>query len=129
MKILCCGSRFWDDEKAIANAIAKYGAIPEETIIIEGEAKGADTIAKYFANRLGYLVKGYPADWATFGKSAGPIRNQKMLDDNPDIDLVLAFHDDLINNSKGTNYMVARSIKKGIKVILYHHVIVAQELK
>ena len=128
MKILVTGSRFWTDEKAIADAIIKHGTLSEEITIIEGEAKGADTIAKHFANKMGCKVKGYPADWNTYGRSAGPIRNQKMLDDNPDIHLVLAFTDD-IDASIGTSDMVARSIKKGIKVILYHHVIVAQELK
>lgn len=47
-----------------------------------------------------------------------PIRNQKMLDDNPDIDIVIAFHSDL-ENSRGTKDMVNRARKKGIKVCIF----------
>lgn len=125
MKILCCGSRFWTDDQTIVNAIINHATMFEDTIIIEGEARGADTLAKVSAERMGIQVKGYPADWNTHGKSAGVIRNQKMLDDNPDIGLVLAFTDN-IETSKGTKDMVTRALKKGIKVVLYKHVVVEE---
>ncbi len=38
----------------------------------------ADTWAK---SAIGMLVKRYPADWATHGYSAGPIRNREMVED------------------------------------------------
>jgi len=41
-----------------------------------------------------------------------------MLKDNPDIDLVVAFHDD-IENSKGTKHMVNIAQKNGIKTLLF----------
>ena len=49
-----------------------------------------------------------------YGRGAGPRRNRQMLDENPDISLVLAFHEDL-GRSKGTRDMVRRSEKKGIR--------------
>lgn len=56
----------------------------------------------------------YFAEWNKYGKSAGPIRNKKMIDEgNPDI--VIAYHDD-IENSKGTKNMITQAKDKGIKV-------------
>lgn len=57
----------------------------------------------------------HPADWNKYGKVAGPIRNSEMLKLHPDIDLVLAFHDDL-SESKGTRDMVHKAQKAGIEV-------------
>ena len=58
----------------------------------------------------------FPADWKTFGKAAGPIRNRKMLDEGlPDV--VIAFHED-IERSKGTKNMISQACEQGIDVIL-----------
>ena len=45
-----------------------------------GMAPGADTLADEWALLRGILVKRYPANWNKYGKSAGPIRNQYMLE-------------------------------------------------
>lgn len=72
------------------------------------------------AERIGLKVindgKGFPADWKRYGKAAGPIRNQQMIDEGKP-DLVLAFHEN-INESRGTKDMVARARGIGIKVII-----------
>jgi hypothetical protein len=61
-------------------------------------------------------VYSFPADWETYGKAAGPIRNTQMLTEgNPD--MVAAFHND-ISKSKGTKNMIVQAKKAGIKVIL-----------
>ena len=41
-----------------------------------------------------------------------------MLDEHPQIKLVLAFHND-IDSSRGTKDMINRAVKAGKKVILY----------
>lgn len=51
------------------------------------------------------------------GKSAGPIRNRKMIDEH-EPDFVLAFHDDLEGESKGTKDCVAYAKSKGIRTYL-----------
>lgn len=88
--------------------------LPTGTIIIEGEASGADTLARQVGENLGFDVWQFPADWKLHGKSAGPIRNRRMvLEGKPD--LVIAFHTNL-KKSKGTADMVAYARSKGIKV-------------
>ena len=113
MKILVCGDRNWVDKKAIFRELSKY---PRDTIVIEGEARGADSLARVVALGLGVSVERYPANWDKYGRAAGPIRNQQMLDQKPD--LVLAFHADL-DNSKGTRDMVIRARKAGIEVLVF----------
>jgi hypothetical protein len=112
MKVLVCGDRNWDNWPSIWQTLRGLGPF---TVIVEGEARGADKMCKYVAEKLGYEVLPYPAEWDTYGNAAGPIRNQQMLDENPDIGLVLAFHDDLAS-SKGTKDMVKRARKAGIPV-------------
>jgi len=116
MKILITGSRDWTDYQIVFNALVKY--YDDKPIIIHGAARGADRISGQIAYGLGYDVLKYPAEWDIYGKSAGPIRNSQMLTENPDIDFVLAFNDDLLN-SKGTKDMVSKSIKAGRPVTLF----------
>ncbi len=114
MKVLVCGSRDWEDYGAIVRELTK---LPYDTVIIEGEARGADTLARQAASRQGYNVEAYPADWAQYGRAAGPIRNKQMLDEGKP-DLVLAFSED-IENSRGTANMVMQARKRGIEVKVF----------
>lgn len=108
--MLFCGSRDWRDEYAIWEQLEK---LPEGTVIVHGAARGADTIAGAVAERMGFEVEAYPAEWRKFGRSAGPIRNRQMADSG--IDLCVAFHED-IANSRGTADMVNVCRKRGIPV-------------
>lgn len=103
MKVLVCGSRYWTDESSIRRELEK---LPIDTEIVHGGARGADSIAGKIAKELGLKVTVFPAQWDLHGKSAGYIRNQQMLDYDPD--LVLAFAKDL-TVSRGTGDMVRRS--------------------
>jgi hypothetical protein len=61
---------------------------------------------------LGIPVQPVPADWTTYGRAAGPIRNQRMLNEyHPN--LVLAFPDP---ESRGTWDMVRRAEKANVEV-------------
>jgi hypothetical protein len=111
MRILICGSRYWSDEKAIFNEMANYDV---DTVIITGGCIGADTIAHNLAVKAGMETLVFPARWDKYGKAAGPIRNQQMLDEGLP-DLVVAFTEDL-ENSRGTKDMVTRARKAKIPV-------------
>ena len=89
-----------------------------DVTIIHGGASGADNLAGEAAKELGFEVEVYPADWKTYGKSAGPIRNRQMINQRPD--LVWAFHDNL-RDSKGTKDMVRVARQLGYKVTIYCH--------
>lgn len=115
MRVLICGDRNWSD----LEFIKKYLSELKPDIVIEGEARGADTLARIAAKRLGIPTLGFPADWGFYGKAAGSIRNQQMLDEGKP-DLVVAFHDDF-ENSKGTKDMVNRSRFSRIETLVMSH--------
>lgn len=69
---------------------------------------GLDAIALKWAEGNGIHVRVYPADWSA-GRSAGPLRNQKMIDD---AEVLLAFP-----GGKGTADTIRRAETKGIGVI------------
>lgn len=116
MKVLVTGSRRWVDREVIRKELS---LLPEGTLIVHGaEENGADTIADEEAKKLGFETDPNPADWLRFHRAAGPIRNTAMLKKHPDIDLVLAFHDDLWNGSKGTKDMVKKALEKHLHIRL-----------
>lgn len=115
MIILICGSRDWSDKNLILSTIVSL----KPTKIIHGVCRGADILSGQVAKELGIPVQEFPADWDTYGLSAGPRRNQKMLDEGKP-NLVIAFHDD-IKSSKGTNDMVRRAKKSGLEVKVIGH--------
>lgn len=79
--------------------------------LISGAARGADTAALDYAVVNWMLFEEYPADWETYGKKAGFIRNKKMLDEGKP-NVVVAFP-----GGKGTAGMVTLAKKAGIKVL------------
>jgi len=116
MQVLVTGGRGWDDRHMIREVLEKF---PDGTTLIHGDATGADTMASQEATRLGWTVWPYPADWARYGKAAGPLRNKQMLDEGKP-DLVLAFHDNL-KVSKGTLDMIDQARRAKVPVLLFSH--------
>lgn len=110
MKILVCGGRYWSNKGVIKK---RLWDLPSDTIIVEGGCNGADLMARDVALEIGLEVVEFPAAWKKHGKSAGMIRNLKMLNTKPH--LVIAFHDD-IANSKGTKHTIKEARKLGIEV-------------
>jgi len=111
MKVLICGDRHWTDRHIICDMMSFFDI--SNTVIIHGGARGADTIAGDCAKELGIETIVYPADWNKYGRAAGPIRNKKMLGENPDY--IVAFHDN-IELSKGTKHMASIGRDAGIPV-------------
>ncbi len=110
MIILCCGDRKWTDRDKIAIALS---SLTVDDHVIHGNAPGADRLcAEYAIPHM--TVESFPANWSRYGRAAGPIRNQLMLDEGQP-DLVLAFHSD-IEHSKGTADMIRRAKKANIPV-------------
>lgn len=110
MKVLVTGSRDWQDRAAITEGFA----ITEPTLVIHGDAKGADSIADAVAATAGIDRAKFPANWNRHGKSAGPHRNRLMFDITQP-DLVLAFP---LPQSRGTWDMVEYARSKGCAVLV-----------
>lgn len=107
MRVLVCGGRKFNDYDLLVLVLDAISI----TVIIEGEASGADSLARRYGVSKGIEVRRCPADWNTIGRAAGPIRNQRMLDEERP-DLVVAFP-----GNKGTADMIRRARKAQVPVI------------
>jgi SLOG family YspA-like protein len=107
---LICGGRDFADrglfERAMAQLFADRGRPAK---IVHGGARGADTMGGELGEKLGLPTVAVMADWS-IGRKAGPIRNQRMLDEHAP-DLVVAFP-----GGRGTADMVRRARKSGVEV-------------
>lgn len=118
MRLLVCGSRTFNDRDFVWSVLDRL--LRDEgniEIVINGGAQGADSLGFQWAlvNHLPALT--VPANWEEYGKAAGPIRNEAMLV-NYEPDLVVAFTDKPLEQSRGTAHMVRISRAKGVNVVL-----------
>lgn len=109
MRVLVCGGRDYADSEAVNAALSRLHAKRGITAIIHGDAKGADALARQWAEANGIPHLPFPANW-NIGKRAGPIRNQRMLDEGKP-DGVVAFP-----GGAGTADMVRRAKLTGLTV-------------
>src|SRR5260221_13219077 len=111
MKVLVCGGRDYKDYGFVAQTLQRIHEVTPITELATGHSKGADRLAEMWAGVWHVPIKDYLAHWDEWGKKAGPIRNQFMLDDfKPDI--VLAFP-----GGRGTAHMVNISKTAGVNVV------------
>lgn len=90
--------------------------LPKDFYLIQGGAKGVDDTALDWAVVNFCDGVTFKADWDKFGKSAGFIRNNQMLNEGKP-DLVVAFP-----GGKGTKMMVELAKKAGVPVKEYTYV-------
>lgn len=110
MRIIVCGGRRFEDRHFVFMALDALHKKYPITLVIHGEAQGADNMGRLWARERQIPCRGVPADWQKHGGSAGPIRNQKMLDEQlPGV--VVAFP-----GGTGTAHMVKIAKQANVKV-------------
>ena len=117
-RMLVTGGRDWRDKPTIRHAIfstwEKAGR-PKDTVLVHGDCPtGADAYAAICGDAFGFTVEPHPADWKHKHASAGPQRNQEMVD--LDADVCLAF---LLDGSKGTADCIKKADKAKIPLQIY----------
>lgn len=110
MKIIVCGGRDYIDQLRMFSILDDHHRKQSITLLVQGGALGADTLAKVWADCRCVPCETVGADWKTHGRAAGPMRNAKMLTYMPD--LVIAFP-----GGRGTANMVKQSRDAGVTVI------------
>lgn len=110
-RVLVCGGRDYDDHTTLYAVLDKYHHEVGIDVLIEGGARGADRMASFWAADRDVTPERYEADWEHFGKMAGGMRNQRMLNEGKP-DLVIAFP-----GGKGTADMVRKARRAGVEVI------------
>jgi YspA, cpYpsA-related SLOG family len=120
MIVIVCGGRRWGEPaygKSKSTIIGErqmlYYALHGRGIteIRHGGSTGADTYAGTWARGNGVFERQVDADWENRGRSAGPMRNAKMLAMDPKPDLVIAMPGGI-----GTRNMVNQALAAGVPV-------------
>lgn len=118
--VLITGSRDWHSLDTLKWAMANHHINPAHDkrprLLLVGDARGADTWAKFEAYALGWDTCVFQANWKRFGKKAGFYRNRAMVRVKPDV--CLAF---IRNKSKGATMTANMAHDAGIPVYIYEH--------
>ena len=113
-KWIVAGSRTFQNYKLLENKLNEIRDQIGE--IVCGEAKGADTYGRIYAESKGIPIRSFPADWQTYGKAAGFMRNGEMA---KYAHKAIVFWD---GQSVGTKDMIERMEKLGkeMKIVYYN---------
>lgn len=119
--ILIAGSRDFENRNIFAGVLLQFMVEDdplEEYVIVEGGARGVDTMAREFAEVNGLQVKEFKPNWEKYGRAAGPKRNDEMTkfvaENNGK---ALYFWD---GESKGTKQCIISARKRGIPVTVWN---------
>ena len=103
------GSRDFTDYDYMKSILRWY----DIKCIISGGARGADKLAERYAIDNGIKYKEFPADWDKYGKRAGPLRNQEIVNNS---DEIVAFWD---KSSPGTRNTINIAKQNGKPTYIY----------
>jgi len=118
-RVLVTGSRAWTDKELVSEALRQvaidsFDMKPNSALtLIHGGAPGLDTMAAEIAAENFWYIEHYPADWISWGKSAGPRRNQEMVNSGADICLAFPL---VLDSWSGTMDCMFRADAYGIPV-------------
>uniref|UniRef100_A0A6M3JAV1 YspA cpYpsA-related SLOG domain-containing protein n=1 Tax=viral metagenome TaxID=1070528 RepID=A0A6M3JAV1_9ZZZZ len=105
-RLAIVGSRTFNDYDLLIDTLSRFSEAPRQfDTLISGGAKGADSIGERWATSWGIEIVRYLPEWKKYGKSAGFIRNQTIVDN---CDMVLAFWD---GKSSGTADTIEKAKK------------------
>ena len=111
MRVIIAGSRTITDLIRVRQAMFDAGLNDiAPTRIVCGMARGVDMLGREWAHAMDMPVDEFPADWSTYGKRAGYLRNEQMADN---ADALVALWD---GKSPGTKHMIDIARRKGLKV-------------
>jgi len=110
VRLLVCGGRDYRDAKRVAAVLDEFHAKTPVRCTIVGDADGADEMAFQWSIRRRVTATRFRAFWESQGKKAGPLRNQRMIDEGKP-DHCIAFP-----GGRGTNDMIVRCRRHNIPV-------------
>lgn len=116
LHILVCGGRHFTNYTVLCDILDNVIGDIKEIEIVSGHCQGADMLGEKYAQERDITVKIFPADWAKYGRKAGPIRNKQMIDyiKNFGNRLVVAFTNE---NTVGTKNTITLAKKAKIPVM------------
>lgn len=115
-RVIIAGGRDFDDYQLLKHTMNKLlSNIHDDIHIVCGMARGADTLGEQYGKEYNFSIDYFPAEWDTYGKRAGYIRNEQMA---KNADALVAFWD---GESRGTKHMIdiARKYNLSIRIKKY----------
>src|SRR5690625_1138275 len=106
MRLAVVGSRTFNDY----DTLRKHLDALSVSVIVSGGAQGADRLSERYATERNIPLSVHYAEWNKYGRSAGPIRNKRIVEDS---DGMIAFWD---GESRGTLSSIRLAKNKGIPV-------------
>lgn len=115
MRTLVYKSREFNNYEILEEILDRYEGKYAITEIIEGEARGDNTLLRIYGEHRGIPVRSFSADWNLYGKRAGDIRNAALLaEEKPEWVIVLRRPESL-----ATENMIKQARKAGVPVNVY----------
>lgn len=117
-RLLITGSRDWTNRdqmfSILENAFNNHLDRDTATVLVHGDARGADRMAADVWENQGMTTEAHPANWTLLGKRAGIVRNAEMV--ALGADLCIGF---LRPESIGTKHCLKIAKEAGIPVLSY----------
>jgi len=116
VRIVVAGSRDFSNRKLAYKVLdIVKEKIDKPFEIVSGCARGADSLGEWWAKDNGINVKRFPADWNTYGKRAGYLRNKEMAEYGTHL---ILFWDGI---SKGSKHMLDLAEKNDLNVTVIRY--------
>lgn len=129
MNVIIAGGRDFNNYQLLKYKSLELLKGLTDIVILQGEASGADTLAKHFAKERAFKMRSFPADWdnlltpgavpreGRYGKRynvmAGFDRNERMANAAGPEGMLIAFWD---GRSPGTKHMIDAARNRGLTV-------------
>lgn len=110
LKVIVAGSRGFDNYELLQEKLDFYLRNHDDVEIVSGTARGADRLGERYAIARGLPLKKFSANWNKYGKKAGYLRNEQMVNY---ADACVVFWD---GKSKGSKHTIDLAKKHGLKV-------------
>ena len=115
MKVIIAGGRDFNNYNFLCQKVDKILSRQKDIEIVSGVAYGADKLGERYAIERNLTITRFPADWNTYGKSAGYRRNAEMAEY---ADALIAFWN---RRSRGTKHMIDIANNKNLKVKISYY--------
>jgi hypothetical protein len=112
MKTIIAGSRSIRDYELLEEVVRISGI--DVTEVVSGGARGVDTLAIQYATLKELSIHLIKPNWKEYGNAAGMIRNTEMVNN---AEALIALWD---GESKGTQDVIQKATKKGLKIYVYN---------
>jgi len=106
--VVATGGRAYEGDAEAEDQFKKVLQLVDAQVLRHGGCSGADEFADDVARRMRLIVEIYEADWSTYGRAAGPIRNRTMVNG---ADVLIA-----MPGGRGTADCIRAAKKAGLEV-------------